>query len=435
MIRGEGAEGFAQAAAHRRDVLQLFRGKVVQVLVHRVAGVDLVLDPVQAGHQHGGERQVRVGGRVGEADFHALGLRVGRIRDAARRRTVAGGVGQQHRRFEPGDQPLVAVGRRVGECVQRLGVLDDAADVIQASFRQIGVAIAGEQRLAGLPDRLVDVHARTVIAVDRLRHEGRGFAVAVGHVVHAVFVYLHVVGLLGQGTELGAQLVLALRDFVVMLFDRQAHLAHRRQHLGAQVHIAIDGCHREVAALDGRAMAHVAFRVVLDGGLRAFDAIQLVHTVVAAGAEFHTVEDEELGFGADVDGVADAAAFHICLGLLRGTARVAGIALAGGRLDNVADDDRLRLGRERIHHDGLGIQHQDHVGLVDRLPAGDGRTVEHDAVAEHVLIDGRDVLRGVMPLAARVGEPQVHIFDVLLLEHIQHFLHAGIRRRRLLHHA
>ena len=31
------------------------------------------------------------------------------------------------------------------------------------------------------------------------------------------------------------------------------------------------------------------------------------------------------------------------------------------------------------------IGHQHHVGLVDRLPAGDRRAVEHDAVLEHVL--------------------------------------------------
>jgi hypothetical protein len=52
-----------------------FGRQVVEVLVHGLARVDLVLDPVEAGHQHGRERQVRVGRRVGEADLDALGLR------------------------------------------------------------------------------------------------------------------------------------------------------------------------------------------------------------------------------------------------------------------------------------------------------------------------------------------------------------------------
>jgi hypothetical protein len=33
-------------------------------------------------------------------------------------------------------------------------VLDDAADEVQAHLRQVGIAVAGEQRLAALPDRL-----------------------------------------------------------------------------------------------------------------------------------------------------------------------------------------------------------------------------------------------------------------------------------------
>ena len=60
-----------------------------------------------------------------------------------------------------------------------LGVLDDAADVVQRELRQAGVAVAGEQVLAVLPDRLVHVHARAVVADDRLGHEGRGLAVGV----------------------------------------------------------------------------------------------------------------------------------------------------------------------------------------------------------------------------------------------------------------
>ena len=34
-------------------------------------------------------------------------------------------------------------------------MLDDAADVLEARFRQVGIPVTREQRLAALPDRLV----------------------------------------------------------------------------------------------------------------------------------------------------------------------------------------------------------------------------------------------------------------------------------------
>ena len=158
---------------------------------HRVARMHLVLDAVEAGHQHRGKAEIRIGERIGEADFDALGLRVGRVGNAARGRTVARRVGEQHRRFEARHQTLVGVGGRVGEGVDRLGVLDDAGDVGEAGLRQIGVFVAGEHRLAGFPDRLMAVHARAVVAVDRLRHERRGLAVDLRDLLDAVFVDLH----------------------------------------------------------------------------------------------------------------------------------------------------------------------------------------------------------------------------------------------------
>src|SRR6185312_5181248 len=53
-----------------------------------------------------------------------------------------------------------------------------------------------------------------------------------------------------------------------------------------------------------------------------------------------------------------------------------------------------------------------------------------------IFIDGRYVLRRVMPFASGIGEPQVHIFHGVLGEPLQHFAHAGGRVAcRLLRHA
>ena len=85
------------------------------------------------------------------------------------------------------------------------------ADVVKAGLRQVGIEIAGEGRLAVLPDRLVDVHARAVVAEDRLRHERGRLAVGGGNLVHRILVDLHLVGLTGQGVELHAELMLGSR--------------------------------------------------------------------------------------------------------------------------------------------------------------------------------------------------------------------------------
>ena len=151
----------------------------------------------------GREAQVRVGDRIREAGLDTAGL-VGRdVRHADRGRTVLRRVGHLDRRFVERHEALVRVGARIGDGVQRLGVLDDAADVEQRGFRQAGVAVASEQVLAVLPDRLVHVHARTVVANDRLRHEGGGLAVLVRNVVHDVLEDLGPVGALDQRIEDG----------------------------------------------------------------------------------------------------------------------------------------------------------------------------------------------------------------------------------------
>jgi hypothetical protein len=57
--------------------LQLLRRERVDVLVERIAWIDAVLDAVEAGHHHRGEREVRVARRVGEANLDAA--RLGRV--------------------------------------------------------------------------------------------------------------------------------------------------------------------------------------------------------------------------------------------------------------------------------------------------------------------------------------------------------------------
>jgi hypothetical protein len=84
----------------------------------------------------------------------------------------------------------------------------------------------------------------------------------------------------------------------------------------------------------------------------------------------------EMGYVAyrEADGeirVANAERLHHRLGLLGHAARIAVVRLAGGRLEDIADEDQSRLGKERINAGRGGVRHQAHIGFVDRLPSGD----------------------------------------------------------------
>ena len=64
------------------------------------------------------------------------------------------------------------------------------------------------------------VHAGPVVAIDRLGHESRRFAVGVGDIMHAVLINLRAVRGAKQGAKTNSELVLTRRHLVVMLFHR-----------------------------------------------------------------------------------------------------------------------------------------------------------------------------------------------------------------------
>ena len=145
----------------------------------------------------------------------------------------------------------------------------------------------------------------------------------------------------------------------------------------------------------------------------------MVEGVVVTRRKADVVEHEKFGFRTDIDRIADAELRYIGLSTFGGGPRVAFVKLAGRGLDDVAEDDQHRRCGERIDINGIEVRLQDHVGLVDRLPARDGRTIEHEPVGQHVLVDdGRDHGE-VLPLAAQVGEADVHPLDVFVLDALE----------------
>src|SRR5215471_4382034 len=144
----EVTERFAEATAYCRYFLEFSRRQIIEVLVDCIARIELVLDAVEAGHQHRCEGEIWIGERIGEAHLDTLGLRVCRVGNAARRRAVALRIGEQHWRLESRDQPLVGICGRVAECIDCASMFENAGDVREANLRKIGILVPGESGFA-----------------------------------------------------------------------------------------------------------------------------------------------------------------------------------------------------------------------------------------------------------------------------------------------
>ncbi len=208
-------------------------------------------------------------------------------------------------------------------------MFDDAADIEQAFFRQIGIAAACKHVLAIFPDRLVGVHARSVVANDWLGHEGCRLAILMGDHVGYVFIDLHLVSGFDQRVVFHAQFVLGRCHFVVMLFHRQAHGQHGCYHFRTQIGFAVNGRNREIAAFDAGAVAWIAAVEICTGIVRAFGRVDFVGHLLHIDRPFHIVEYEEFCLRAKIRRVTNADAFHIGQAFFGSGAGVTIIWLAG----------------------------------------------------------------------------------------------------------
>ncbi len=201
-----------------------------------------------------------------------------------------------------------------------------------------------------------------------------------------------------------------------MHFNRHADLFQRDAHGSADVVQAVNRRDREVAALDGRTVAEVTAFEFVASGPGGFFGEDLAVRTRHVDFPLDAVEDEELGFRTEVGGVANAAALEVGLGALGDRARVAVVALAVGRLDDVTGQDQGGLVHERVDEGRVGVRHQQHVGGLDALPAGNRRAVECMTFGELVFGEGRDRHADVLLLAAGVGETEVDEADFVLLD-------------------
>jgi hypothetical protein len=198
----------------------------------------------------------------------------------------------------------------------------------------------------------------------------------------------------------------------------------RQHHVRADVLELVHRRHREVALLVPRLVAQVrpvrrAFAARVPGAGVGVDEVE---AVVVALVEPDRIEEEELELGPDEDRVAGARLLDVGLGLLRHVARITAIGLARDRVLDVADEDEGRHRGEGIHLRRRGVGNEQHVRLVDRLEASNGRAVEPEAVMEDALAQLGNRDRKVLPEAGEIDEAQIDDLDALLLGHLQYVL-------------
>jgi hypothetical protein len=137
------------------------------------------------------------------------------------------------------------------------------------------------------------------------------------------------------------------------------------------------------------------------------------------------VEDVELGLGAEVRGVGDAARGEVRLGLLGDVARVTRVGLAGERVvDEEVQGQRL-LHPERVDERRRHVGQQHHVGLMDGLEAADRRSVEGEAVGDDAVVERFHRRVEVLHHTRQVTEPYVDELHVLVFEVSQELLGIG----------
>jgi hypothetical protein len=116
--------------------------------------------------------------------------------------------------------------------------------------------------------------------------------------------------------------------------------------------------------------------------------------------------------------------------LFGATADAAGVLRIRRARDRVGDlaheRERRDFGR-RIEDRGRGVGHEEHVRVLDRLPAADRRAVEAEALVEGRLVEGSNRQRDVLPGAEQVAELEIDHRGARLARPLERFARVGQR--------
>ncbi len=248
------------------------------------------------------------------------------------------------------------------------------------------------------------VHARPVVAEDRLRHERRRLTGGECRVLDDVLVEEHLIRHPRQALEAQVDLALPCRpDLVVVELALNAEPLEREHHARAEIAQRVVRRRREVALL----LADRVAEPRIAGVPVPFRGIDLVARLVRAARVRDLVEDEELALGADEACVGDARGAQVLLRPPRNPPWVLRVRLQRDRLGDLAEERERRHLGERVEDRRRGVRHQQHVALFDSLPAANRRAVEAKPLVECGLVERSDRQRHVLPRAEQVAELQV----------------------------
>ena len=257
----------------------------------------------------------------------------------------------------------------------------------------------------------------------RLRHERDRVARGARDVLHDVLVEHQLVGHARELVEAHVDLGLPRgTNFVVLHLDRDPDQLEDTHHLGAQVLELVHRRDREVALLVARLVREVGASVELALATRVPHALDRVEEVVARELvliEARGVEDVELGFRSEVCGVGEPGRLQIRLGFGDDVARITAVRLARERVAHEAVDVERGVLAERVDDRRCRVGDQEHVGFLDLLESADRRTVETQAVLEHLLLQLVRGDREVLHQPRKVTEPNVDDIDAGVLDELE----------------
>ena len=263
-------------------------------------------------------------------------------------------------------------------------MLELAGDESLADLRQEVLVLGVVERvLAAAEQRLMRVHARSVLAEQRLGHERRMPAVLHRVLLDGDPVGHAVVGHLQRVRVAHVDLVLGWTDLMMGVLHVDPELLECQHRLATHVRAGVERREVEVPAL--------------------------VEHLRRAGV----AEQEVLQLGADVERLEA----HRVSALEGAAQHVARIALIGGALgrDHIAEhpSDPLLLRPPRQDRERRGVGHRDHVRLLDRVEARDRGPVEaHPGFERVIQLGGVD--RERLQLPEDVGEPEADEADLTL---------------------
>ena len=138
------------------------------------------------------------------------------------------------------------------------------------------------------------------------------------------------------------------------------------------------------------------------------------------GGPLDVVEYEKFVFWSKVGDIGDAGCLQVSLGTLGNGTRIAFVTFAGSGLDHVTGNVHRGFVGKRVEYCSCCIRHQNHVGFIDALPAGDRGTVKHFTFGEGIFLDGMSRNRNMLLLALGIGKAKIDEFNAVLINFTQH---------------